>query len=282
MHMVIFMLAYSMLFNLIWVIQITLNLNYSLFLEYFGMAAAMTISIFAARKLIDKRSIVSLGLNWDESSLRDIVSGVGIAALMMAGIFFVEVQLGWIRYTGTNQVILNTVSIFIWFLIFLLVAWAEELYNRGYLLQNLVDGINLPVAIMLSSTLFSLSHLNNPSASYMSVAGIMVAGLFFTFSYVWTQRLWLAMGLHFGWNFFEGPVFGFPVSGINTDALVEQTPVGPEIITGGEFGPEAGLILYPALVLGGLLMYLYTRYFADSPEEELDGSDGVNIYEEMI
>jgi hypothetical protein len=68
------------------------------------------------------------------------------------------------------------------------------------------------------------------------------------------------MGLHTGWNFFEGTVFGFPVSGIGDfPRLLHPAISGPALITGGPFGPEAGLVLLPALGLGAGLVYLYTR-----------------------
>jgi hypothetical protein len=64
--------------------------------------------------------------------------------------------------------------------------------------------------------------------------------------------------LHIGWNFFEGVGFGFPVSGLDSYALTRITVHGPEIWTGGAFGPEAGLIVLPSLILGAFLIYLYT------------------------
>jgi hypothetical protein len=67
------------------------------------------------------------------------------------------------------------------------------------------------------------------------------------------------MGLHFGWNFFEGVIFGFPVSGLNIYHMINLKVSGPVLWTGGEFGPEAGLIVLPALVLGSILVYFYSR-----------------------
>jgi len=65
--------------------------------------------------------------------------------------------------------------------------------------------------------------------------------------------------LHIGWNFFEGTVFGFPVSGVNPYALLHLRVSGPELWTGGQFGPEAGLLVLPALLIGSVLVYLYAR-----------------------
>jgi hypothetical protein len=88
--------------------------------------------------------------------------------------------------------------------------------------------------------------------------GIFLAGVFFAYAYIRTKQLWLPIGMHIGWNFFEGVVFGFPVSGLEPYALTRITVQGPEIWTGGVFGPEAGLIVLPALILGAFLIYLYT------------------------
>jgi hypothetical protein len=87
----------------------------------------------------------------------------------------------------------------------------------------------------------------------------VVAGVFFAFGYMRTSLLWLPIGIHFGWNFFEGTVFGFQVSGLTNFSLIQQTVSGPPLITGGGFGPEAGLIVLPALGLGAVLIYIYTR-----------------------
>jgi hypothetical protein len=71
--------------------------------------------------------------------------------------------------------------------------------------------------------------------------------------------LWISIGLHIGWNFFEGPVFGFPVSGLETTALLIHSDTGPALITGGSFGPEAGFIVLPIMAIGAGLTYLYVQ-----------------------
>jgi hypothetical protein len=78
--------------------------------------------------------------------------------------------------------------------------------------------------------------------------------------------LWLPIGLHLGWNFFEGNIFGFPVSGLDTFRLIRHSINGPTWLTGGPFGPEAGLIILPAMALGIWLMIIFTR-----------GRDGVSL-----
>ncbi len=219
----------------------------------------VTVSVFLARRFLDKRSIPSLGLDFRLSTLVDLLAGILITFIMMGGIFLVGRGLGWITFQGfawqSNPIPTVFSSVVLSFLVFLVVAWNEELMSRGYHLQTITNGTNLFWGITLSSLIFGLLHLGNPNATWFSAAGIFFAGLFFALAYIWTKGLWLPIGLHLGWNFFEGVVFGFPVSGLNINTLSHITVSGPILWMGGAFGPEAGLIVLPALVLGSILLY---------------------------
>lgn len=144
-------------------------------------------------------------------------------------------------------------------LAFLLVGWNEEILSRGYHLQTLASGLNLFWGIVLSSAIFGVLHLSNPNATWSSAVGIFLAGMFLAYGYVRTHSLWLPIGLHIGWNTFEGVVFGFPVSGLKVYPLTRISVEGPELLTGGNFGPEAGLVVLPALLLGTLLVHWYPK-----------------------
>jgi membrane protease YdiL (CAAX protease family) len=222
----------------------------------------ITSSVYVARRWLDKRSFESLGLRLDGRTLPDILIGIGITFVQMGFIYVLMLALGWLTFEGfaweidpINVVITNVLNFFV---IFIFVAWNEELLSRGYHLQTITSGINLFWGVMISSAVFGLLHLGNPNATLVSAAGIFFAGIFFAYAYIRTKQLWLPMGIHLGWNFFEGVVFGFPVSGLDIYALTRITVQGPELWTGGAFGPEAGLIVLPALILGGFLIYLYT------------------------
>ena len=222
-----------------------------------------TLSIYIARRWFDKRSFTSLGLKLDKKMWADLLAGIAITFLLMGFIYLIEFSIGWITFEGfawdtepASRVTLNLLGIFF---VFVLVGWNEELLSRGYQLQNLADGLNLIWAVILSSAFFGFLHLGNPNATWASVAGIFFAGLFLAYGYLRTGQLWLSIGLHIGWNFFEGAIFGFPVSGLDIYPLTQITVKGPELWTGGAFGPEAGLVVLPALALGMGLIYWYSR-----------------------
>ena len=253
-------IPFSFLFNrLSYFIPIREDLLYNELPQFFAFTAA----IWIARRVLDKRRFAALGLRLDSYTLRDIFAGIAIPFVLMGLIFLAEWAAGWLRvesFAWQTQSI-GTILPYIGeiFLALILVAWNEELMTRGYLLQTFASGINLFWGVFLSSAIFGLLHIFNPHATLVSAAGIFFAGLFLAYGYLRTGNLWLSIGLHLGWNFFEGPVFGFPVSGLRLYALPNLRVSGPELWTGGAFGPEAGLIVLPALALGAGLIHLYTR-----------------------
>ena len=220
-------------------------------------------SVYIARRFLDKRSFVSLGLKIDVLTLFDILAGIVITSIVIGSIYIAMQALGWVRFesfawnSDSWQVIASQTLPF--FMVFVLVGFNEELLYRGYQLQTLASGRNLFLGVILSSIIFGIEHIGNPNATWASAAGNFCIGLFFAYGYVRTKQLWLPFGLHLGYNFFDSNIFGFPVSGWSIYSIIHINTSGPAIWTGGAFGPEAGLIVLPALLVGTILIYLYTR-----------------------
>jgi len=235
---------------------------YELLASQISTFIAINLSILLARRFLDRRSVVSLGLRIGHQTAWDLLIGFLIAGLMMLAIYLIEAVAGWLTFQGLAwQRISITESILftlVMLVLFIIVGWQEELLSRGYQLQNIAEGMNLTWGILLSSLFFALGHLLNPNMNWLAAVGLFLAGLFLAFAYTRTRRLWLPIGLHIGWNFFEGTVFGFPVSGLGLFGMIDHSVNGPVLFTGGAFGPEAGLVLLPALALGTILVYYYT------------------------
>jgi membrane protease YdiL (CAAX protease family) len=224
----------------------------------------VTGAIFITRRLADKRSFTSLGFRINKQAGADILVGIAIPFLLFLFIYVIEYSMGWLEFDSfawqTDSpalVISQTIKYFIWFIF---VAWNEELVYRGYIMQSLASGLNLTLGILISSIYFGIEHLSNPNSNGMAVAGIFLAGLFLAYAYLRTGQLWLSIGLHLGWNFFESAVFGFPVSGYDRPGLFHIVVSGPEFWTGGAFGPEAGFIMLPIILFGSVLLYLYSKH----------------------
>ncbi len=233
----------------------------------------VVLSMWAAARLLDRRPLVDFGLRLDRAWWRDLGFGLLLGALLMVLIFVVELALGWVVVTGTFRVAGDGAfapAIVVPLLQFVMVGIYEEMLNRGYHLSNLAQGLSnlvgpragLLAGWVLSSAVFGLLHGVNPNATWLSTLNIMLAGMFLLgMGYLLTGRLGLSIGVHITWNFFQGNVFGFPVSGIpSTVSFVAVEQRGDDLLTGGAFGPEAGLIGLAAMLLGAALTVLWVRW----------------------
>jgi membrane protease YdiL (CAAX protease family) len=232
-------------------------------LNFIVSVITVPLSVFIARRFVDRRSFVSLGFRWDVFAIKDLWAGFFIAGVMMGLIYLIELAAGWLEYGGPGWEGMFRgdflFTILMWIFIFLAGGFYEELLSRGYQLQNFEEGSSTLAAVLFSSFIFALEHMKNPNAWGATLLGISAAGIFLAYGYLRTRKLWLPIGLHIGWNIFEGMVFGFPVSGLKVPSLIAVQINGPAYFTGGGFGPEAGLVLLPALLLGALLILWYTR-----------------------
>jgi len=250
--------------GILFVILSTFNISSgSLIVSQISNLVLITGSVYVARRWLDKKSFESLGLKLNRQTWIDILAGIGITFVQMGFIYIVMLGLGWLTFTGFawqfDPIGTVVTGVLTFFIVFIFVGWNEELLSRGYHLQTIASGINLFWGVVISSAVFGLLHLGNPNATWVSAAGIFFAGIYLAYAYIRTKQLWLSIGLHIGWNFFEGVVFGFPVSGLDIYALTRIKVTGPELWTGGAFGPEAGLIVLPSLIVGGTLIYLFTK-----------------------
>jgi len=239
-------------------------------LLFYAVNLLLVISMtWLVTRQIDQRALTDIGLRLDGRWVADLCFGLVLGAGLMTLIFLAELGLGWLSITAyLHTTVPNTpFRVAIWQPIFLFLAVGinEEILSRGYQLRNLAEGLNSSVispqsaviiAWLLSSLIFGFLHIFNPNSTWVSTLALMLAGIMLGLGYVLTGRLGLPIGLHITWNFFQGSVYGFRVSGndlSNTSFMtIEQT--GPSLWTGGAFGPEAGLIGIVALLLGMLLI----------------------------
>jgi len=232
-------------------------------------------SVWLSARLLDKRLLRGLGLRVGREWWLDLGFGLFVGALLMSGIFLVQLGAGWIAVTGAFETVREDAPFFP-IILAPLAGWIflglhEELVFRGYQLTNMAEGLNfarfgargaIVLALVLSSALFGMVHIWNPYASVLGTINLTLwGGLLLGLGYVLTGRLALPIGLHIAWNFFEGNVFGFPVSGWGTlgGTLVSVEQRGPSLFTGGAFGPEAGVLTIAASLVGSLMILLWVR-----------------------
>ena len=143
---------------------------------------------------------------------------------------------------------------------FLIVAVGEEVLFRGIVFRMIDDRWGTAVALIVSALIFGFVHITNSNATVWSSVAIAVeAGLLLGAAYKWSGTLWVPIGIHWAWNYFQGPVFGFAVSGNETSSLFKPVIEGSKWLTGGPFGAEASIpafVLGLAMAIGFLWLYL--------------------------
>lgn len=231
-------------------------------------AAAATAAVVVAVTYLDRRSLADIGLDVSSRSGRDVVVGLLTGTGLVAVGVLAGVAAGWVEFDGT----LGTTStvgvvpgVLAYALLMAMIGFHEELFLRGYLLTNIYEGLQivghriaLGAATVVSSSVFAVLHLLNPNASVISTLGLFALGLFFATGYVFTENLAFPVGAHAAWNFVMGVGFGLPVSGRETTVFViDIVERGPDLFTGGEFGPEAGLLGILALLVGIVCTYVW-------------------------
>lgn len=216
------------------------------------------LTVFCFRKFLDKQTVVSLGL----ATRGNLVNGaVGLfTAIIILGVGTLAlVALKNLQWTDIH---FNAVQFSTGLVLMLVVSFSEELVFRGYILNNLMASTNKWLALAISAVLFAVLHLNNPGITVMAALNIFIAGLLLGINYIYTRNLWFGILFHFMWNFYQGPVLGYKVSGVELESVLEQQVVGHPLITGGPFGFEGSVLnLVLSMIAILLLASVYKKRY---------------------
>ena len=229
------------------------KINFLLLLKIIEFFALM-FCLWLFMKFIDRKPLMSLGLKY-EGFQQDFKFGLILGAGLIAIGFFSLFILGYVRVESFSFPFLDIV---LYFILFVVVAFHEEIMLRGYILRSLMESMNRYLALAVSSLIFMTVHLLNPNISFLGAVNLFLAGIVLGIYYVHKSNLWLPIGMHLTWNFFQGPIFGFEVSGIKSQSLIKQTVNGSDLITGGQFGFEASLLATVLIIV--VILYLDKNY----------------------
>ena len=248
-------------------------------------SAAIFGVIAAVYWFIRKQSIrKGFGFTFHWWALGDLAVGVFICFIAMVGIFLVEWLIGGIRVEGLH---LDSESLIDGLRSWAFTAVFEEIISRSLQLSGLhiIIGVIFAfllsgslggtfssrldrvlgwckwLAILISAVLFGYAHIRNPGANLVTAFGNALGGLMYGIAFLGGRNIWLPIGMHFIWNFIQGTILGFPVSGRTQSGFVAQQPIGSDLLTGGAYGPEGGLsgMFFRFVVIAMVLYYLQLR-----------------------
>ena len=201
---------------------------------------------------LERRPFSDLGL-----SLRGHVKGVWygflMAILLYLSGFGISLILGEIEVTGFQFEPLELLGSWVFFL---LVALFEEILMRGYILGRLLHTtMNKFAALFVSAALFAFMHIFNPEIAFLPMLNLLLAGVLLGASYLYTRNLCFPVSLHLFWNWIQGPILGYQVSGNNfiTSVLTLRMPE-ENVLNGGAFGFEGSLICTVLMIVCTILI----------------------------
>lgn len=234
------------------------SLNFIILFSFlFSFIGAFLLVFFRVVK-IEKRKISSIGFSKEKWLIKYII-GFLIGLILMGLVVLILYLFGFATINKTsNQPIgkLALVNIFVLLIGWIIQGGTEEIVTRGWLMNVLGARYGIKFGLFISSVLFGALHLSNPNVNYIAILNIILVGYLFGLYVIKTNDLWGACGIHSAWNFAQGNLFGFEVSGldINVGSLFDFNLTGNSLISGGSFGPEAGLCSTLILILGIIII----------------------------
>lgn len=195
----------------------------------------------------EHKKMSTLGMSI-EGRVGDIFTGMLVAVLIMGGGFYLLISTGDIRI---SKIRFTENIFFLNMILFVLVAFFEEITFRGYILGRLLrTKMNKFMALCISSVLFMLVHTLNSNVSALPLFNIFLAGLLLGSVYIYTHNLWYSISLHFFWNFLQGPVLGYQVSGMDIGSSVIRLKRSSHVLlNGGDFGFEGSAVCSILVIL---------------------------------
>lgn len=211
---------------------------------------AFILAVFTVYGLLERQRGWKLGLS-QTPRLRQFAKGTAFGILLMSLITFLLFAVGGVEFKEVNLTPQVMVGLLQSLALFLLVGLSEEILSRGYIQGLLRHTFNRRVAWIGSSLLFALLHSFNPGmwSDGLPIINLFLAGLFFSIYRDASGSLWAPAGFHFAWNFWQGPISGFKVSGLALPSIVESQPLQASFLSGGDFGAEGSAVCTVVLLI---------------------------------
>jgi uncharacterized protein len=212
------------------------------------------LAIFICRKYIDKKPFLTFGFQFN---FKDFLLGCIIGIALISISCFTLVGADWVDISSQS---FNLQQLSRTFLLFVLVAITEEFMCRTYLLSSLIDSLGKYQAVAVVSLFFGIMHFFNPNFSWISFGDITISGVFMGLWYAYRRNIWFPVGVHLMWNYFQGAIYGFEVSGLKLSGqLFHITRKSADILSGGSFGIEGSIITLIITIIGCVLLDNYLR-----------------------
>ena len=205
---------------------------------------------------IEKRSWRSIGFskgNGFSSTLKGLLFGF----LMFSAVVAIGMLLGQFRFEGYD--LSSLILVIPYFILFAIQCFSEEMYARGWTITYFFKRHSIFLAMVINCIVFALPHLLSPGIDLLSIVNIFIVGMVFAVMFLRFDNIWVCGGVHTAWNFSQGIILGFNVSGYTTPSIMKFSQVGQNLINGGAFGPESSLITTAVFIISLIIAVYYPQ-----------------------
>ena len=202
----------------------------------------------------EKKSFKSIGLTSIKKGYKDLVIGLLFGIASISFVFFMLLGTKNITVTNPSKPYFSSYAV-IGLIIYVFVGIGEELLSRGYCITALNQMKKPWLSVVISACIFSSLHFFNPNVKPLGLINIILVGVLFGYMYVKSGNLWMPIGYHITWNYFQGSVYGLNVSGFDVEGIFHSYVLKNNILTGGAFGPEAGILTTIVIIIGFLIVW---------------------------
>ncbi|WP_133015473.1 CPBP family intramembrane glutamic endopeptidase [Clostridium cuniculi] len=289
--LLVFLLSYALMFGLSMLVGIIMgivllikgngdyliNFNLESTAEYeliFQISTSISnilliISCIIIWKLFEKKKINKMGITSIKKGYKELAIGLVLGAITMSIVAVIIIAIGDVKLVNPISKPQVSISLLYGLIGFIFVGFGEEILSRGYIMSVLKQTRNKWLILIGPALIFAALHLGNEGIDVLAFINLFLLGVLFAYMFMKSKNIWMAIGYHITWNYFQGYIWGFEVSGISVNGLYKVENVTNNIINGGAFGPEGGIIVTIVTCLTFGFAYWFYK------EEKIDDFIGI-------
>lgn len=231
------------------------------------------ISCIIIWKIFEKKKINKMGITSIKNGYKELGIGLILGAITMSIVAISIIAIGNVKLVNSISKPQISISLLYGLISFIFVGFGEEILSRGYIMSVLKQTRNIWLILIGPALIFAALHLGNEGIDVLSFINLFLVGVLFAYMFMKSKNIWMPIGYHITWNYFQGYIWGFGVSGVSVNGLYKIENVTNNIINGGAFGPEGGIIVTIVTCLMFIFVYWFYR------DEKIDDFIGIKSKE---
>ena len=220
---------------------------------------ALIASSMIIWKAFEKKRITFMGLTNLKEGYKELGVGLLLGAVTITIVGVVLLLIGEVRLVNSLSKPNISYELFSGLIAFIAVGFGEEIFGRAYCMSVLKQARNKYIILGVSAVIFAAMHLGNSGISLLALINLFLVGILFGYMFMKSGNVWMPIGFHITWNYFQGYVLGFQVSGNDVMGIYQLDNIGNSFFNGGTFGPEGGIIVTVILIITFIIVGVYYK-----------------------